>query len=254
MVYFVGAGPGDPELMTLKGKRLLEKADMVIYTGSLINTAVLSYTKASAQCFDSKNMDLRSVLALFDQAAESGLDVVRLHTGDTCLYGAIREQIDHLRKKGIPFEICPGVSSFSGAAAALETEYTLPGITQSVVITRMAGRTPVPEKEKLAAFAATGATLVLFLSAGLSDKIRAELMEAGVPADMPAAVVFKATWPDQRVVRTTIDRLPEVYRNERSELNPSLIIIGKAAALQADYDLSRLYAADFDTFFRKGEK
>ena len=147
MVYFVGAGAGDPELLTLKGKRLIDHADTLIYAGSLVNPEVLAGRKPSSKVYDSAGMTLEEVMAVVEQSHQAGLAVVRLHTGDPCLYGAIREQMDWMDRQGIPYDICPGVSSFCGAASALGMEYTLPGVTQSVVITRMAGRTSVPEKE-----------------------------------------------------------------------------------------------------------
>ena len=176
MVHFVGAGPGAPDLITLRGKKLLEQADVIIYDGSLVNPALLEEKKEGCQVYNSAVMTLEQVLAVMEQAWKDGLDVVRLHTGDPCLYGAIREQMDALDELGIPYDDCPGVSSFSGAAAALNMEYTLPDVSQSVIITRMAGRTPVPERESIASFAAHQATMVVFLSTGLLEELSGELI------------------------------------------------------------------------------
>ena len=166
MIHFVGAGCGAADLITVRGKALLEQADVIVYAGSLVNPALLAYKKEGCRVYDSARMTLEEVLAVMQEAEAAGLDTVRLHTGDPCLYGAIREQMDQLDHRGIPYDYCPGVSAFSGAAAALKMEYTLPEISQSVIITRMAGRTPVPERESVRSFAAHGATMVLFLSDG----------------------------------------------------------------------------------------
>ena len=198
MIHFVGAGCGAADLITVRGKGLLEAADVIIYAGSLVNPALLDYRKESCWVYDSAKMTLEEVLAVMFEAEASGFDTVRLHTGDPCLYGAIREQMDELDKRGVAYDYCPGVSAFSGAAAALKMEYTLPDISQSVVITRMAGRTPVPERESVRSFAAHGATMVLFLSAGLLEKTQAELLLGGYREDTPAAIVYKASWPDEK--------------------------------------------------------
>ncbi len=251
MVYFIGAGPGAPDLITVRGKKLLEEADVVIYAGSLVNPEVLAYTREDCRRYDSARMHLGEVLDVMRDAEKKGLRTVRLHSGDPSLYGAIREQIDVLRREKIPFEICPGVSSFSGAAAALETEYTLPGISQSVIITRAEGRTPVPESMKLPGLASHGATMVLFLSSSLADKVSRELQEGGMPGETPAAIVYRATWPQQKVFRTTVAGIAEVMDRENIK-NTALIVVGKVlGAGTDDYELSKLYDAGFTTAFRE---
>ena len=255
MVHFVGAGPGDPELITVKGLKLIKEADIVIYAGSLVNAEILKACKSDAEIYDSKEMNLQEVLKVFEEAEKTGKNVVRLHTGDPSLYGAIREQMDWLKEKGIEYDICPGVSSFSGAAAAIRKEYTLPGVTQTVIITRAEGRTPVPEKEKLSALAAHQATMVLFLSATLSEKVREELMAGGYPEDTPAAVVFRATWPDEEVVWTTLDKIPEAFKREEARrddgnMKQALIIVGWAIDDKTVYEYSKLYDREFVTCYR----
>ena len=192
MVHFVGAGPGAVDLITVRGQKLLEEADIVIYAGSLVNPGLLDCVRQDCMIYNSAKMTLEEVLEVMEQAEREGKTTVRLHTGDPCLYGAIREQMDWLEEQKIPYDSCPGVSSFCGAAAALNLEYTLPEVSQSVVITRMEGRTPVPEKETVASFAAHGATMVLFLSTGLLEKLEEQLTEGGYAADTPAAIVYKA--------------------------------------------------------------
>jgi precorrin-4/cobalt-precorrin-4 C11-methyltransferase len=246
MVHFVGAGPGAPDLITLRGKELLERADVVVYAGSLVNPALLSHTKPGCEIHNSAEMTLDEVIDVMAAAAERGRELVRLHTGDPSLYGAIREQMDRLKALGIGYDICPGVSSLFAAAAALEAEYTLPGISQTVIIARAEGRTAVPEGEDLAALAAHRATMVLFLSAGLLDKVSADLIRGGLPPDTPAAIVYKASWPEQRVFRGTLENLASLG----AEGKTALVVVGRV--LGDDYELSRLYAADFSTGFREG--
>lgn len=246
MTHFVGAGPGAPDLLTLRGKDLLERADVVIYAGSLVNPALLDYTRQGCEIHNSAEMTLDEVIEVMAAAAERGAEVVRLHTGDPSLYGAIREQMDRLKALGIKYDICPGVSSLFAAAAALEAEYTLPGISQTVIIARAEGRTAVPQGEDLAALAAHNATLVLFLSAGLLDKVSADLIRGGLSPDTPAAIVYKASWPEQRVFRGTLENLASLGAEEKT----ALVVVGRV--LGEDYELSRLYAADFSTGFRKG--
>ena len=248
MIHFVGAGCGAADLITLRGKALLERADVIIYAGSLVNPALLDYRKESCRVYDSARMTLEEVLAVMYEAEAAGRDTVRLHTGDPCLYGAIREQMDELDKRGIAYDYCPGVSAFSGAAAALKMEYTLPGISQSVVITRMAGRTPVPERESVRAFAAHGATMVLFLSAGLLEKTQAELLLGGYREDTPAAIVYKASWPDEKTCLCTVGTLADCAR-ENGISKIALIIVGDAVK-QSGYARSKLYDPTFTTEFR----
>ncbi len=248
MIHFVGAGCGAADLITVRGKGLLEAADVIIYAGSLVNPALLDYRKESCRVYDSAKMTLEEVLAVMFEAEASGFDTVRLHTGDPCLYGAIREQMDELDKRGVAYDYCPGVSAFSGAAAALKMEYTLPDISQSVVITRMAGRTPVPERESVRSFAAHGATMVLFLSAGLLEKTQAELLLGGYREDTPAAIVYKASWPDEKTCLCTVGTLADCAR-ENGISKIALIIVGDAVK-QSGYARSKLYDPTFTTEFR----
>ena len=251
MIHFVGAGSGAPDLITIRGKNYLEQADVIIYAGSLVNPALLDYAKPGCEIFNSATMTLEEVIAQMERAEKENKMTVRLHTGDPCLYGAIREQMDRLKELKIDFDVCPGVSSFCGAAAALEAEYTLPNVSQSVIITRMAGRTPVPERESIRSFAAHGATMVIFLSTGLLRELSAELMAGGYAPDTPAAIVYKATWPDEKVMRCTVADLHDTA--ERNHVRKTaLIVVGHC--LGSDYDLSRLYAADFSTEFREATK
>lgn len=249
MVHFVGAGPGAPDLITIRGKRLLEQADVIIYAGSLVNPQLVEETKPGCQVYNSASMTLEEVLSVMKQAEEEGKDTVRLHTGDPSLYGAIREQMDRLDQMGIAFDVTPGVSSFFGAAAALQAEYTLPNVSQTVIITRAEGRTPVPKGEKLTSLAAHGATMVLFLSAGLLKKAERELMEGGYAPDTPAAIVYKATWPEEKVFRCTVSTLAKTAE-ENGIRQTALITIG--GFLGKDYDRSKLYDPAFTHGCREG--
>lgn len=252
MIHIVGAGPGAVDLITVRGQRLLSEADVVIYAGSLVSRELLDWARQDARIYDSATMDLEQVLEVMEQAERDGLTTVRLHTGDPCLYGAIREQMDGLDARGIGYDICPGVSSFCGAAAALGMEYTLPGISQSVVITRMAGRTPVPDRESIGKFAAHGSTMVIFLSAGMTGKLSEELMKGGYPGDTPAAIVYKATWPDEKVVRCTLAALKETADREGIH-KTALIVVGNTVS-QTGYERSKLYDPAFTTGFRVGRE
>ena len=252
MIHIVGAGPGAVDLITVRGQKLLSEADVVIYAGSLVSRDLLDWARQDARIYDSASMDLEQVLEVMEQAERDGLTTVRLHTGDPCLYGAIREQMDGLDARGIQYDICPGVSSFCGAAAALGMEYTLPGISQSVVITRMAGRTPVPERESIGKFAAHGSTMVIFLSAGMTGELSDELMKGGYPGDTPAAIVYKATWPDEKTVRCTVATLKETADREGIH-KTALIVVGNTVA-QTGYERSKLYDPAFTTGFRAGRE
>ena len=251
MVHFIGAGPGAADLITLRGARLLGEADVIIYAGSLVNPALLDYKKAGCAVYDSASMTLEQVLAVMREAEGAGKTTVRLHTGDPSLYGAIREQMDQLDELGIPYDVTPGVSSFSGAAAALEAEYTLPDVSQSVIITRMAGRTPVPEGEKLSKMASHGCTMVLFLSTGLLEEVERELMEGGYAPDTPAAIVYKATWPEEKVCRCTVSTLARTAR-ENHITKTALITVG--GFLGDRYDRSKLYDPAFTHGYREAGK
>ena len=252
MVHIVGAGPGAPDLITVRGQKLLEAADVVIYAGSLVNIELLAGLRENCRVYNSALMTLEEVLEVIREAEEQGLDTVRLHTGDPCLYGAIREQMDAMDRLGISYDICPGVSSFCGAAAALGMEYTLPGVSQSVVITRMAGRTPVPDRESVSCFAAHGATMVVFLSAGLLDGLQRELLDGGYKPSTPPDIVYKATWPEEKTVICRLYQLAATARREGIS-KTALVIVGDSVS-QAGYDRSLLYHPQFTTEFRKGEE
>ena len=251
MVHFVGAGSGAPDLITLRGMRLTESADVIIYAGSLVNPELLNYARKGCEVHNSALMTLDEIISVMENAERKGLNTVRLHTGDPSIYGAIREQTDRLDKLGIEYDICPGVSSFCGAAAALRAEYTLPGVSQSVIITRMAGRTPVPENESIESFAAHGATMVIFLSAGMTEELSERLISGGYSPDTPAAIVYKATWEDEKIVRCTVGTLGQTAK-ENSISKTALITVGNF--LGNDHSLSKLYDADFSTGFRKADK
>ncbi|WP_028521460.1 precorrin-4 C(11)-methyltransferase [Ruminococcus flavefaciens] len=250
MVDFVGAGCGAADLITLRGKRLLEQADVIIYAGSLVNPQLLDYAKQGCRIYNSALMHLDEVIDVMEKAEAEGLHTVRLHTGDPSVYGAIREQMDRLDALGIAYNVTPGVSSFCGAAAALKAEYTLPDVSQTVILTRMAGRTPVPERESIECLAAHHATMVIFLSASMTEELSAKLIEGGYSADTPAAIVYKATWQDEKVVRCTVGTLAQAAR-ENGISKTALITVGDF--LGDDYELSKLYDKNFETEFRKAE-
>ena len=249
MIHFVGAGPGAPDLITLRGADLLGRADCVIYAGSLVNPALLGLTRPGCAIYNSAELTLEQVLDIMRQQEAANHMTVRLHTGDPCLYGAVREQMDVLDRENIPYESTPGVSSFCGAAAALDAEYTLPGVSQSVIITRLAGRTPVPERESLAALAAHGATMVIFLSAGMLPGVQQALLQGAYTETTPAALVYKATWPEEKVVRCTVGTLAACGR-ENEISRTALVLVGDF--LGNRYDRSRLYDPTFTTGYRKG--
>ncbi len=251
MVDFVGAGSGAADLITVRGKRLLSEADVIIYAGSLVNPALLGYKKEGCEVHNSAYMTLEEVIAVVEAAEAAGKRTVRLHTGDPCLYGAIREQMDELDKRGITYEVCPGVSSFCGAASALHAEYTLPRVSQSVIITRMAGRTPVPERESIERLASHGSTMVIFLSTGMLGELSGRLMEGGYGPDTPAAIVYKATWPDEKVFRCTVSTL-EATARENQITKMALIVVGQV--LDGEYDRSELYNPAFATEFREASR
>lgn len=251
MVHFVGAGPGAPDLITLRGAELLKTADVVIYAGSLVNPALLELCRPDCRIHNSAEMTLEQVLAVTEAAEREGRTTLRLHTGDPCLYGAVREQMDALDALGIPYDDTPGVSSFCAAAAAARAEYTLPKVSQSVVITRMAGRTPVPEGESIAAWAAHGASMVVFLSAGMLEGLQAELLKGAYTPATPAALVYKASWPEEKVIRCTVGTLAESGR-EHGVSKTALVLVGDF--LEPDYQRSRLYDPSFTTEFREASQ
>lgn len=249
-VYFVGAGPGDPDLITVKGRRLLEEADVVIYAGSLVNPAVLAVTPAGCEIHNSASMTLDEVIAVMKAGVEQGKKVVRLHTGDPSIYGAIQEQIDLLNKLDISWQVVPGVSSFLAAAAALGQEYTLPGVSQTVIITRMEGRTPVPEKEQIRSLAAHQTTMCIFLSVHMFGELVQELLDGGYAADTPVAVVEKASWPEQRIFRGTLTTIADQLV-AAGVSRTAMVIVGDVLA--REYEQSRLYAPEFGHMFREAK-
>ena len=251
MVHFVGAGPGAPDLITLRGAELLKQADVIIYAGSLVNPALLELARADCEVHNSAEMTLEQVIGVMKQAEAAGKTTVRLHTGDPCVYGAIREQMDALDALGIPYDDVPGVSSFCGAAAALRAEYTLPGVSQSVIITRLAGRTPVPEAESLASMASHGASMAVFLSGGMLERVQEELLKGAYTEDTPAALVYKATWPEEKTVRCTVGTLAQAGE-EHGIRKTALVLVGDF--LDSPYEKSKLYDPTFTTEFREASR
>lgn len=251
MIHFVGAGCGAPDLITVRGLRFLEQADVIIYAGSLVNPELLQYAKERCEIYNSANMTLDEVISVMQRAEREQNMTVRLHTGDPSIFGAIREQMDRLDALGIGYDICPGVSSFCGAAAALKAEYTLPDVSQTVILTRMAGRTPVPEREQIRSLAAHHATMVVFLSAGMTAQLSAELIAGGYSPDTPAAIVYKASWPEETVCRCTVGTLAETAQKNGIR-KTALITVGDF--LGDDYARSKLYDPAFETEFRKAKR
>ncbi len=251
MVHFVGAGPGAPDLITLRGAELLKQADVIIYAGSLVNPTLLDMARADCEIHNSAKMTLEQVIDVMKQAEAAGRTTVRLHTGDPCVYGAIREQMDALDELGISYDDVPGVSSFCGAAAALRAEYTLPGVSQSIIITRLAGRTPVPEAESLASMASHGASMAVFLSSGMLDRVQEELLKGAYTEDTPAALVYKATWPEEKTVRCTVGTLAQAGEAHGIS-KTALVLVGDF--LDSPYEKSKLYDPTFTTEFREASR
>ena len=231
MVYFVGAGTGAPDLITVRGRRLIEEADVIIYAGSLVNPKLLDYAKEDCEIHNSAKMTLEEVVQVMEEAERSGKTTVRLHTGDPSVYGAVREQMDVLDERGIPYESCPGVSACFGAAASLNLEYTLPGISQTLIITRMEGRTKVPEKERIESLAAHQASMAIYLSTGLLKELQERLIAGGYREDTPAAIVYKATWPEEKVCLCKVSELFQTA-GEQGITKTALILVGDAVAHQ----------------------
>lgn len=247
MIHFVGAGPGAPDLLTLRGAELVKSADCIIYAGSLVNPALLSMAKDNCSIYNSAEMTLEQVLAVM---RNTDGELVRLHTGDPSIYGAIREQMDALDAEGIPYDITPGVSSFSGAAAAVHAEYTLPGVSQTVILTRREGRTPVPEQERLDCLAQHGSSMVIFLSTGMLQQVQTDLLKGNYTEQTPAAIVYKATWPEEKVARCTLGTLAKT--GEQAGIHKTaLILVGEF--LGGSYERSKLYDPEFTTGYRKGD-
>ena len=249
MVHFVGAGSGAVDLITVRGKKLLEKADVIIYAGSLVNPELLDYAKEDCIILNSATMTLDEVIDVMKKADEENKDIVRLHTGEPSIYGAVREQMDELDKLGISYDSCPGVSACFGAASILNLEYTLPEVSQSLIITRMEGRTSVPEMESIESFAMHQASMAIYLSTGMLDELGRRLIKGGYREDTPAALIYKATWPDEKAFVCTVATLAKTAQ-ENNITKTAIVLVGEVIAHQ-NYEKSRLYAPDFETEFRK---
>ena len=273
MVHFVGAGSGAADLITVRGARLIGGADVIIYAGSLVNPELLELRKPRCRVYDSSRMTLEEVIEVIEKAEEEGLTCGRLHTGDPSIYGAVREQFAELDKRGIKYDVCPGVSSFCGAAATLKTEYMIPETVQTLIISREAGRTPVPEKESIRALAQHRASMALFLSSSLTEKLQEDLIAGGYPENAPAAIVYKATWPEEKVYRCTVGTIDRTAR-ENGVTRLALIIVGDCAAAPEEASAagesgdsnesapnragqavrSKLYDPGFSTGYREAEQ
>ncbi len=251
MVHFVGAGTGATDLITVRGLRLLQEADVIIYAGSLINKELLKSAKEGCIMHDSAYMTLPEVIDVMRDATVKGWDTVRLHTGEPSIYGAVREQMDELDRLGIAYDSCPGVTAAFGAAAGMNIEYTLPGVTQTLIITRADGRTPVPEAESLRLLASHHSSMAIYLSSGLMQKVQDDLICGGLSADTPAAIVYKATWEDERIIRCRLADLAVKGKNAGID-RLAVVLIGDAIEHSA-YDRSRLYSEDFSTGYRNGK-
>ncbi len=251
MVNFVGAGSGAVDLITVRGMNLLKEADVIIYAGSLVNPQLLEYAKEECEIYNSAKMTLEEVIGVMKSAEKDNKMTVRLHTGDASIYGAIREQMDILDGLGIKYKTCPGVSAAFGAAASLDLEFTLPDVSQSLIITRMAGKTPVPEKESIESFAAHQSTMAIYLSTGLIEELTERLISGGYKYDTPAALVYKATWPEEKAFICSVGTLAKTAK-DNNITKTALILVGDVIT-HAKYSKSRLYAADFSTEYRKAK-
>lgn len=252
MVYFVGAGCGAADLITVRGARLLEQADVLIYAGSLVSRELLNWTKAGCEIHNSAVMTLEEVIGVMEKADRENKMAVRLHTGDPSIYGAVREQMDELDRLGISYESCPGVSACFGAAASLNLEYTLPGVSQSLIITRMEGKTKVPKTESIESFAAHHASMAIYLSTGMLEELSARLIAGGYEKNAPAAIVYKATWPEEEAYLCSVETLAGTAA-AHNITKTALVLVGDVLTHQ-NYQKSRLYAADFSTEFRQAKK
>lgn len=247
MIYFIGAGSGAVDLITVRGAEILRRAGRIIYAGSLVNPEIItSYASADCEIYDSAGMTLEEITELLISGHERGILTVRLHSGDPSIYGAVREQMNVLREKNIPFEVVPGVSSLFAAASSLKTEYMLPDGSQTLIITRHEGRTPVPERESLKSLAVHGAGIAVFLSAGMTEEVCAELIEGGYAPETPAAMVYKASWPDERVIRGTLAALPELTKG----ITKTAIILAGEFLKDDAGSKSRLYDKNFSHGYR----
>ena len=249
MITFVSAGPGAVDLITVRGMRLLEQADVIIYAGSLVNPKLLTYAREDAVVRDSARMTLEEITELMIRADGEGKEVVRLHTGEPSLYGAVREQMDFLDAHGNRYESCPGVSACFGAAAGTDLEFTLPGVTQTLIITRMEGKTAVPEKEKLALLAAHRASMAIYLSAGMLEDVSRELIRGGLEEETPAMIVYKATWPEEKRISCTVGTLAQAGA-EHHITKTAVVLVGDAMGMTG-YDRSKLYDPAYSTEYRK---
>ncbi|WP_026674987.1 precorrin-4 C(11)-methyltransferase [Alkalihalobacterium bogoriense] len=255
-VYIVGSGPGDPDLITVKGLKILEQADVILYTDSLVNPVLMERAKKDALILKSAGMNLEELVDCMEEHVKNGKSVARMHTGDPAVYGAIYEQMKKLKQRGIAYQIIPGVSSVFAAAAAAEVELTIPELTQTVILTRAEGRTPMPEREQLKDLAAHHCSIALFLSATLIKKVVKEFLEAGWNENDAVVVVYRASWPDEKVVRTTLGSLDETMRKEGIR-KQAMVIISKAAdeaLLEEGTFESKLYDKTFTHGYRKGER
>jgi len=252
MIHFVGAGCGAKDLITVRGKEHIEKADVIVYAGSLVNKEILTYNTKGAEIYDSAYMTLEEVMDVLITAHNDGKYVVRLHTGDPSMYGAIKEQMDVLRKEEIDYDVTPGVSAAFGAAASLKAEYTLPDVSQTLILTRMSGKTLVPQKESIRSLASHTATMAIYLSASLADELEKELIEGGYSEDTPAAVCVKVSWDDEKIYRCTVGTIAKTTK-ENNIRKTCIYIIGDSINPES-YEKSRLYAADFSTEYRKASK
>lgn len=252
MISFVGAGPGACDLITVRGMRLLEEADVIIYTGSLVDKGILEYAKRDPEIYNSATMTLEEVIAVMERADRDHKNVVRLHTGEPSLYGAVREQMDELDKRSISYESCPGVSACFGAASTLDMEYTLPGVTQTLIITRMEGRTAVPAKESIESLASHNASMAIYLSTGMLEELGRRLITGGYGADTPAALVYKATHPDEKTVLCTVGSLANAGRKNGIE-RTAVVLVGDAVS-HSRYERSKLYDPEFETGYRKNDQ
>lgn len=248
MVHFVGAGPGAADLITVRGSRLLGKADVVIYAGSLINKELLKICREGTECYDSAEMDLPGIIEQMAEAHREGKEIVRLHSGDPSLYGAVREQMDQLDRLGIPYDSCPGVTAAFGAAAGLNMEFTLPGVSQSLILTRLEGRTSVPSYEALDLLAAHQCSMAIYLSSGMIPEVARRLLVGGRSPDTPVAVIYKATWPEEKRLHTTISRMAE--EAALAGIDRTAVILVGDAVIGSGYQNSKLYDPGFETGFR----
>ena len=249
-VYFIGAGPGDPELITVKGKKIVEKADVIIYAGSLVNREIINCHKEGAEIYNSASMNLDEVMEVTVTAQKAGKLVARVHTGDPSIYGAIREQMDVLDEHGIEYEVIPGVSSFVAAAAAIKKEFTLPDVSQTVICTRLEGRTPVPETESLESLASHKCSMAIFLSVQMIDKVVKKLLKH-YDESTPIAIVQKASWKDQKIAMGTLGNIEEIVKKEKIT-KTAQILVGNF--MGNDYSKSKLYDKTFTHEYRKGIK